>query len=150
MIIKTFEGFFDFFKKSKSDKKSDQTPDQKKKSVSVGIFSKKDDDLAKTIYNSIKDSIENNDGRIKGIYRYQDYKRVVKFKGKNKEYNVAVQKTSGKSGDYVIVIDNKHYIDRKTNKSTISQSICRKIWDILDKNYNKSYFDKDNIIDDFE
>ena len=68
MIIKTFEGFFDFFKKSDS-KKSDQKSEQKKKSVSVGIFSKKDDDLALTIYNSIKSSIESNDGRIKGIYR---------------------------------------------------------------------------------
>lgn len=149
MIIKTFEGFFDFFKRSDS-KKSDQKSEQKKKSVSVGIFSKKDDDLAKTIYNSIKSSIESNDGRIKGIYRYQDYKRVVKFKGKNREYNVAVQKNSKSSGDFVLVIDNKHYIDKKTNKSTISQSICRKIWNLLDKENGKSYYDKDNIKDDFE
>lgn len=149
MIIKTFEGFFDFFKRSDS-KKSDQKPEQKKKSVSVGIFSKKDDDLALTIYNSIKSSIESNDGRIKGIYRYQDYKRVVKFKGKNKEYNVVVQKDSKSKGDYVLVIDNKHYIDRNTNRSTVSQSICRKIWNLLDKTHNKSYYDKDNIKDDFE
>jgi hypothetical protein len=150
MIIKTFEGFFDFFKKRDSDKKTDQKPDQKKKSVSVGIFSKKDDDIAQTIYNSIKSSIESNDGRIKGIYRYQDYKRVVKFKGKNKEYNVVVQKDSKSKGDYVLVIDNKHYIDRKTNRGTVSQSICRKIWNLLDKTYSKSYYDKDNIKDDFE
>jgi hypothetical protein len=133
--IKTFEGFFDFFKSKNKDVKSDDDKNKKDSSKSgLNPFSKKDDDLASLIYLSIKNSLELNDGKVLGIHKYQDYKRLVQYKGKDsKLYNVAVQKTSG-GDNYILVINNKHYLDTKTNKSTVSLGTLKKLWNLLDSN----------------
>lgn len=130
--IKTFEGFF--------------TP-----------FSKEHDSLASKVLNSLKETLESNDGKSKilgEIKKVSDYRRSVKFQSKEGNiYNITINKTSttrrttskifgASSGGYTLVINNKHY--------KVSNSICKKIWDLLDKNYNKRYYDADNIERDFE
>ena len=142
--LKTYEGFF-------SD-----------------IFNKADDDLAKKVLKSLEDSIEStedkNSGIIGDIQRYADYKRSVKFKSKEgKIHTISIQKsthprrfttksflglTSGEN--YILVIDGKHFIDRKTNKSTVSQSVSKKIWNLLDQYSDKKMLDKENLMKSFD
>lgn len=141
--LKTYEGFF-------SD-----------------IFNKSDDDLAKKILKSLEDCIESRDkdyGIIGDIQKYADYKRSVKFKSKEgKVHTISIQKsthprrfttksflgiTSGEN--YILVIDGKHFIDRKSNKSTVSQSVSKKIWNLLDQHSNKKWIDKDNLMKSFD
>ena len=142
--LKTYEGFF-------SD-----------------IFNKSDDDLAKKVLKSLEDCIESRNkedyGVIGDIQKYADYKRSVKFKSKDgKVHTISIQKsthprrfttksflgiTSGES--YILVIDGKHFIDRKSNKSTVSQSVSKKIWNLLDQHSNKKWIDKDNLMKSFD
>jgi hypothetical protein len=142
--LKTYEGFF-------SD-----------------IFNKSDDDLAKKVLKSLEDSIESTDDKNSGIIgdiqRYADYKRSVKFKSKEgKIHTISIQKsthprrfttksflglTSGEN--YILVIDGKHFIDRKSNKSTVSQSVSKKIWNLLDQYSDKKMIDKENLMKSFD
>ena len=142
--LKTYEGFF-------SD-----------------IFNKADDDLAKKVLKSLEDSIESTQDKSSGIIgdiqRYADYKRSVKFKSKEgKIHTISIQKsthprrfttksflglTSGEN--YILVIDGKHFIDRKTNKSTVSQSVSKKIWNLLDQYSDKKMLDKENLMKSFD
>lgn len=162
--IKTFEGFFDFLKRDKSNK-----PNQSKNKNRFSIqkfnpFNKKDNDLAEKVYNSLKTAIESKDKSqlIGDIVRYGDYKRNVKFKGKEgNTYIISIQKSSNKrrttsklfltSGEkYTLIINNKHFIDNKTGESTVSQGILSKIWNLLDKEYDRKWFNKEEIEKDFE
>ena len=142
--LKTYEGFF-------SD-----------------IFNKADDDLAKKVLKSLEDSIESTQDKSSGIIgdiqRYADYKRSVKFKSKEgKIHTISIQKsthprrfttksflglTSGEN--YILVIDGKHFIDRKSNKSTVSQSVSKKIWNLLDQYSDKKMIDKENLMKSFD
>ena len=142
--LKTYEGFF-------SD-----------------IFNKADDDLAKKVLKSLEDSIESTQDKSSGvigdIQRYADYKRSVKFKSKEgKIHTISIQKsthprrfttksflglTSGEN--YILVIDGKHFIDRKSNKSTVSQSVSKKIWNLLDQYSDKKMLDKENLMKSFD
>jgi hypothetical protein len=142
--LKTYEGFF-------SD-----------------IFNKADDDLAKKVLKSLEDSIESTQDKssrvIGDIQRYADYKRSVKFKSKEgKMHTISIQKsthprrfttksflglTSGEN--YILVIDGKHFIDRKSNKSTVSQSVSKKIWNLLDQYSDKKMLDKENLMKSFD
>jgi hypothetical protein len=146
--IKTFEGFFsNIF--GRKDKKT-----SKKRNFSP--FSKEHDNLAEKILNSLKDVLSNSDKKSKiiDLKKYADYKRSVKFQSKEgKIYNIEIQKSTthrrttskifgSSSGGYTLVINNKHY--------KVSNNICKKIWDILDENYDNQYYDVDNIDKDFE
>ena len=144
--IKTFEGFFSniFGRKDKSKKRS------------FSPFSKEHDTLAEKVFNSLKDAMSGSDKKSKiiDLKKYADYKRSVKFEAKEgKIYNVEIQKTStsrrttskifgSSSGGYTLVINNKHY--------KVSNNICKKIWNLLDQNYDKKYYDVDDIEKDFE
>jgi len=144
--LKTYEGFF---------------------SNLSNIFNKADDDLAKKVLKSLEDCIESPDdksGIIGDVQKYADYKRSVKFKSKDgKVHTISIQKsthprrfttksflgvTSGEN--YILVIDGRHFIDRKTNKSTVSQSVSKKIWNLLDDHSNKKWFDKENLMKSFD
>jgi hypothetical protein len=165
--LETYEGLFSniFGKKDKQQKDKDK--DQKRNILSIdNFFNKKDDDLAKKILLSLEKAIlsEDNSKIIGKISRYADYKRTVKFQGKDdKVHIIEIQKsthprrfttksflgvTSGEN--YILVVDGKHFIDRKTNKSTVSQRVCKKIWELLDKEHNKDWFDKENLSKSFE
>ena len=67
--------------------------------------------------------------------------------------NISIQKSSskrrtttkllgGSEANYVLVVNNKHYIDSKTGKGLVSQKICRDIWDLLDREYKNKYFNQ--------
>ena len=146
--IKTFEGFFSNIfgiKDKKTSKRGNFSP-----------FSKEHDTLAEKVFKSLKDAMIGSDEKSKvlDIKKYADYKRTVKFEAKEgKIYNVEIQKTStstrttskffgASSGGYTLVINNKHY--------KVSNNICKQIWNLLDKNYDKKYYDTDNIEKDFE
>jgi len=125
--IKTFEGFF----KNKS-----------KRSILSNLFSKEDDEFAQKILNSLESN------RIGDISRYGDYKRSVKLQSNGNTYLVTVQKSS--KSDYVLIINNKHFIDRNTGKSTVSKKIIKNIWEFLDKEHDKKSFNKEDMKKDFE
>lgn len=162
--LKTFEGFFDFLKKDKSEK--DKTKTKKSGNFIKSFFSKRDDDFAEKVFNSLKSALESKDDQksqiIGDVVKYADYKRKVKFKSKEGNiYDISIQKASSKnrttskmflspSETYVLIINNRHFIDRKTGTPTISQSISKKIWDILDKSHEKKWIDKDRMEKDFE
>ena len=164
--IATYEGFFSNI----FGKKNSKTDSKSKNSFSVSsFFSKEYDDYAKGIYDSLKgifdpESDDSEDMKSKeekntasligNIVKYADYKRFVKIKDKDgKEKNISIQKTSskrrtttklfgGSEANYVLVVNNKHYIDSKTGKGLVSQKICRDIWDILDSEYKNRYFNQ--------
>jgi hypothetical protein len=169
--LQTYENFFSKLFGKKDNGKSIKTKENKDKKKSgllnFNFFSKKDDDFATKVYNSLKNTIESkNDSEksskmIGDIVRYGDYKRKVEFKSNGNTYNVSIQKSSskirttskalfGQRENYVLVINNRHFIDPKTGISTISQSICKKIWDLLDKEQQKKWFDKEKMEKDFE
>jgi len=147
--IKTFEGFFS---KDKKDDK-DNTKKTKKKDFLGGLFKKEDDDFAQKVYNSLKLALKNDENsKIVGkITKYADYKRSVKFKSNGNDYIIIIQKSllTRNNSNYVLVINNKHFID-KNGKPTISQRISRNIWDLLDKEYDKNIFNKEDITRDFD
>ena len=163
--IATYEGFFSNI----LGKKDSKTDSKSKKSFGVSsLFSKEYDDYAKGIYDSLKGIFEpesddkdmkskeekNTGSLIGNIVKYADYKRFVKIKDKDgKEKNISIQKTSSKrrtttklfggaEANYVLVVNNKHYIDSKTGKGLVSQKICRDIWELLDREYKSKYFNQ--------
>ena len=165
--LKTFEGFFDFFKKDKSENQKNKRETKNKSNFSIkSFFSKRDDEFAEKVFNSLKNTLESKEDQksqiLGDVVRYADYKRKVKFKSKEGNiYDISIQKSSSKnrttsklflssSETYVLVINNRHFIDRKTGNPTISQSISKKIWDILDKSHEKKWIDKDRMEKDFE
>jgi hypothetical protein len=151
--IKTFEGFLsNIFGKSSNSNKSSSS-----KKNNFSIFSKEHDSLAEKVLKSLQEALQfsDNKSRILGdIKKVSDYRRSVKFQSKEGNlYNITINKTSttrrttskifgATSGDYKLVINNKHY--------NVSNNICKKIWDLLDKNYDKKYYNADNIEKDFE
>lgn len=169
--IKTFEGFFSNLLGKKDDKKGNKN---RKKGFLGSLFNKEDDDFAKKVLNSLKTALdpqndENNSNEeskesskvIGEIARYGDYKRSVKFQSNGNTYIVTVQKSSSKrrrtskillspGENYVLVINNRHFIDRKTGNPTVSQKITKNIWDLLDKEHNKKFFNKEDMEKDFE
>jgi hypothetical protein len=161
--LKTFEGFFDFLKKDKSENKNKT---KSKGNFIKSFFSKRDDEFAEKVFNSLKNTLESKEDQksqiLGDVVKYGDYKRKVKFKSKEGNiYDISIQKSSSKnrttsklflssSETYVLVINNRHFIDRKTGNPTISQSISKKIWDILDKSHEKKWIDKDRMEKDFE
>lgn len=170
--LQTYENFFSRLFGKKDDDKSKKTKENKEKKKSgllnFNFFSKKDDDFATKVYNSLKNTIESSSDDneksskvIGDIIKYGDYKRKVEFKSNGNTYNVSIQKSSSKirttskalfapSENYVLVINNRHFIDPKTGVSTISQSICKKIWDLLDKEQQKKWIGKEKMEKDFE
>jgi hypothetical protein len=164
--LKTFESFFDFFGSNNSEKDKNKKNNKKVGRFSFkSFFSKKDDEFAEKVYNSLKNALESEDQKsqiIGDVVRYADYKRKVKFKSKEgNTYDISIQKSSNKnrttskiflsaSESYVLVINNRHFIDRKTGAPTVSQSVSKKIWDILDKAHDKKWFDKERMEKDFE
>lgn len=125
--IKKFEGFF---------------TNKSKRSILSNLFSKEDDEFAQKILNSLELN------RIGDISRYGDYKRSVKLQSNGNTYLVTVQKSS--KSDYVLIINNKHFIDRNTGKSTVSKKIIKNIWEFLDKEHDKKSFNKEDMKKDFE
>jgi hypothetical protein len=170
--LQTYEGFFSNLFGKKDDSKSIKSKDVKSKKNSffnLNLFSKKDDDFATKVYNSLKSTIESSSSQdsdksskvLGDIIRYGDYKRKVQFKSNGNTYNISIEKSSSKirttskillspSERYVLVINNRHFIDQKTGAPTVSQSICKKIWHLLDKEQQKRGFDKEKIEKDFE
>ncbi len=163
--IETYEGLFsNIFGK----KKDENVQKNKKKNILSldTFFSKKDDDLAKKILLSLEKALLNEDGAkiIGDISKYADYKRSVKFQGKDgKTHVISIQKSNhprrfttksfigvAPGENYILVVNGKHFIDKKTNKSTVSQRVCRKIWELLDKEHDKKWFDKENLSKSFE
>jgi len=158
--LKTYESFFSgLFGKNKNRKSNG--------SILSNIFNKEDDDLAKKVLKSLEDSIEstdNNSGIIGDVQRYADYKRSVKFKSKDgKIHTISIQKSKHprrfttksfiglNSGEnYILIIDGKHFIDRNSNKSTVSQSVSKKIWNLLDQHSDKKLIDKENLMKSFD
>jgi hypothetical protein len=164
--LETFEGLFSniFGKKDKNDK---DKKDKKRNILSIdSFFSKEDDDLAKKVLLSLEKALLNEDQSqiIGNIARYSDYKRSVKFKSKDgKTHSISIQKSTqprrfttksflglAPAENYILVINDRHFVDRKTNKSTVSQRVCRKIWELLDKEHDKKWFDKENLSKSFE
>ena len=163
--IETYEGLFsNIFGKKKDE---NEQKNKKKNILSLDtFFSKKDDDLAKKILLSLEKALLNEeDAKIIGdISRYSDYKRSVEFQGKDgKNHVISIQKSThprrfttksfigvAPGENYILVVNGKHFIDRKTNKSTVSQRVCRKIWELLDKEHDKKWFDKENLSKSFE
>jgi D-lyxose ketol-isomerase len=169
--IKTFEGFFSNLLGKKDDKKVDKN---RKKGFLSSLFNKEDDDFAQKVLNSLRTALEpKNDENgsdekskdsskvIGEIARYGDYKRSVKFQSNGNTYVVTVQKSSSKrrrtskillspGEDYVLVINNRHFIDRKTGSPTVSQKITKNIWNLLDKEHDKKWFNKEDMEKDFE
>jgi hypothetical protein len=166
--VKTYENFFSNLFKSRKDKENNTKKDNKtqKKSFlqSFNVFSKKDDEFARKVYNKLFEILQNKDNQqiVDNVKRYSDYKRTIKFKAKSGEvYVVAIQKTSSKrrfsskaflvpENTFVLVINNRHFIDRSTGKSTVSQKLLLKIWNLLDKEHDKSWFDREKLDKDFE
>lgn len=164
--LKTFEGLFSNLLGNNS--KDDKDNKSKKRSILSmdSFFSKEDDDLAKKVLLSLEKALLNEDDSevIGKISRYSDYKRSVKFKSKDgKTHMISVQKSShprrfstksylglAPGENYTLVINGRHFVDRRNNKSTVSQRVCRKIWELLDKEHNKSWFDKENLSKSFE
>jgi hypothetical protein len=151
-ILKTYEGFFDFFRKKKD---TEVKKTSSKKPFTIPFFSKEDDALAQKIYNSLKLSLESGDGKAGEIGKYADYKRTISFTSNSNVYNIAIQKSSSprrgstklfigvtKPEYYTLVINNKQY--------NVSEGICKKIWDLLNKTYSKSWKNKEQIEKDFE
>jgi len=163
--IATYEGFFSNI----FGKKNSKTDSKSKNSFSISsFFSKEYDDYAKGIYDSLKSIFEpesddedvnskeekNTGSLIGNVVKYGDYKRFVKIKDKEgKEKNISIQKTSSKrrtttkllggaEANYVLVVNNKHYIDSKTGRGLVSQKICRDIWNLLDREYKNRYFNQ--------
>ena len=133
--LKTFEGFF--------------------KGKSIGnIFNKQDDDFAQKVFNSLKKTIESEE--VTRVVRYGDYKRRVEFKSNGELYNISIQKSLGRksllsSGDnFILVVNNRHFLDRKTGNSTISQSLLKKIWNLLDIEQDRRWMDREKMEKDFE
>lgn len=111
------------------------------------IFSSSDDDLASQIYKRLKSSISNKE-IVSDLQKFANYKRSVKIKAKDNTYDLAIQKSSN-DDNFVFILNNKHYVN-KNGKSTVSKSICRNIWNLLDDSYNKNYYNKDVIKKDFK
>lgn len=150
--LKTYEGFFNFFSKKKDAEVKKTSP---KKTFTIPFFSKEDDALAQKIYSSLKQSLESGDGKSGNIGKYADYKRTITFTSNSNVYNIAIQKSSSprrvstklfigvsKPEYYTLVINNKQY--------NVSEGVCKKIWDLLDKTYSKSWKNKEEIQKDFE
>jgi hypothetical protein len=167
--IKTYEGFFSKLFGSKEEKsvKSDSNvkkSDKKSFLKDFHLFSKKDDEFAKKVYDKLFEILQNKDNSqiIDKVRKYADYKRTIKFKAKSGEqYVVAIQKTSSKrrfttksflvpENTFVLVINNRHFIDRVSGKSTVSQKLLLKIWNLLDSEHDKAWFDREKLNRDFE
>ncbi len=171
--IKTYESFLSNIFGKKNDSKTKNKKGGFLKSLN-SFFSKENDELAEKVYNSLKTSLESQsteddqksedskESKLMGeIARYGDYKRSVKFKAKGTMYVVTVEKSSSKrrttskmffapGETYVLVINNRHFIDRKTGAPTVSQKIAKNIWNLLDKAHDKKWFNKEDMDRDFE
>jgi len=174
--IKTYESFLSNIFGKKNDSKTKNKKGGFLKSLN-SLFSKENDELAEKVYNSLKTALESQsadddddnkksedpkESKLMGeIARYGDYKRSVKFKAKGTMYVVTVQKSSSKrrttskmfftpGETYVLVINNRHFIDRKTGSPTVSQKIAKNIWNLLDKAHDKKWFNKEDMEKDFE
>lgn len=171
--IKTYESFLSNIFGKKNDSKTKNKKGGFLNSLN-SLFSKENDELAEKVYNSLKTALEpqsteddqksedSKESKLMGeIARYGDYKRSVKFKAKGTMYVVTVQKSSSKrrvtskmflapGENYVLVINNRHFIDRKTGTPTVSQKIAKNIWNLLDKAHDKKWFNKEDMERDFE
>lgn len=171
--IKTYESFLSNIFGKKNDSKTKNKKGGFLKSLN-SFFSKENDELAEKVYNSLKTALESQsteddqksedskESKLMGeIARYGDYKRSVKFKAKGTMYVVTVEKSSSKrrttskmffvpGETYVLVINNRHFIDRKTGTPTVSQKIAKNIWNLLDKAHDKKWFNKEDMDRDFE
>lgn len=171
--IKTYESFLSNIFGKKNDSKTKNKKGGFLKSLN-SFFSKENDELAEKVYNSLKTALESQsteddqksedskESKLMGeIARYGDYKRSVKFKAKGTMYVVTVEKSSSKrrttskmffvpGETYVLVINNRHFIDRKTGAPTVSQKIAKNIWNLLDKAHDKKWFNKEDMDRDFE
>lgn len=162
--IETYENFFSNLFKSNKEKDTKSKKDKKSFLQNFNFFSKKDDDFARKVYEKLFEILQNKDNSqiVDKVKKYGDYKRTVKFKAKSGElYVVSIQKTSSKrrfttkaflipENTFVLVINNRHFIDKTSGKSTVSQKLLSKIWNLLDSEHDKSWFDREKLNKDFE
>jgi len=99
----------------------------------IGSFFSKENDLGKTIYNSIVSNIDKNDFNIR---KSGEYKISMNFRGEN------IEIYRSPSNTYLISIGNKSY--------DISSRICKKIWNVLNNRFNNDEFKVGQLKKKFE
>lgn len=99
----------------------------------VSNFFSKHNDIGNSLYKSISSNIEKSDFFIR---KHGDYKFSTEFRGEEIEIN------RFPSNSYSLTISNVRY--------DVSSWICKKIWSVLEKNYDKKKFRSSDIKKKFE